>query len=136
MELRWELYTGGGRRARLLAARHRQTEAEAIAQRLRLSIQSETRQSIIDLTDAQQQIHLRDETLRTALAARRRVEAAYLAGKENLVRLNEAQRDVITADADLALARIRLRQAWSDLAAAAATYGEVPLPEPDPRDPG
>lgn len=136
LELRWELFTGGGRRARLMDARHRQVEAQANVQRLRLAIQSETRQSIIDLTDAQQQIHLRDEMLRTSLAARRRVEAAYLAGKENLTRLNEAQRDVITADADLALARIRLRQAWSDLAAAAATYSEDPLPESADRDPG
>ena len=135
-ELRWELYTGGGRRARLMDARHRQVEAEANVQRLRLAVQSETRQSIIDLSDAQQQIHLRDETLRTAMSARRRVEAGYLAGKENLTRLNDAQRDVIRADANLALARIRLRQAWSDLAAAAATYGENPFSESTERDRG
>lgn len=136
VELRWELFTGGGRRARIEQAHYREAEAEATVQRIRLAVQSETRQAIIDLNDAQQQIHLRDETLRTALAARRRVEAAYLAGRENLTRLNEAQRDVITADADLALARIRLRQAWSDLAAAAATYGETAPDPPDERDPG
>ena len=90
----------------------------------------------IDLADAQQQIHLRDETLRTALSARRPVEAAYRAGKENLTRLNDAQRDVISADANLALARIRLRQAWSDLTAAAATHREAAFPEQPERDPG
>jgi len=136
IELRWELFTGGGRRARLMNARHTEVEAQANVQRLRLAVVSETRQSIIDLTDAQQQIRLRDQMLRTSLAARRRVEAGYLAGKESLTRLNEAQRDVITADADLARARIRLRLSWSDLAAAAATYGDDPVPESTPGDPG
>ena len=78
------------------------------------------RKAIIDLTNAQTQIRLHRETVATALENRRVVQAGYLAGKENLNRLNEAQRDLITADADLALARIRLRQAWSDLHAAAA----------------
>jgi outer membrane protein TolC len=57
----------------------------------------------------------------TALENRRIVQVGYLAGKEDLNRLNGAQRDFITADADLALARIRLRQAWTDLRTAAAT---------------
>ena len=64
------------------------------------------------------------------------MEAGYRAGKDDLTRLNDAQRDVIRADANLALARIRLRQAWSDLAAAAATHGEDPLPVPAEKDPG
>jgi hypothetical protein len=38
------------------------------------------------------------------------------------VRLNQAQRDLIETDAGLALARIRLRQAWTDLRAAAAVH--------------
>ena len=59
------------------------------------------------------------ENLATAMENRRIVQAGYLAGKETLSRLNEAQRDYITVDADLSLARIRLRQAWSDLHAAA-----------------
>ena len=73
--------------------------------------------------DAQQQIRLQRENLITARENRRVVRAGYSAGTETLNRLNEAQRDFITAEADLALARIRLRQAWSDLRAAIGTNG-------------
>ena len=48
---------------------------------------------------------------------RQHLREAY-GGKEPLTRLNEAQRDYVEADANLALARIRLRQAWTDLRAA------------------
>jgi outer membrane protein TolC len=114
------LFTGGARGAKVRGAEGRRAEAAATLNRLRLSVQAEVRKAVIDLTNAQTQIRLHRETVATALENRRVVQAGYLAGKENLNRLNEAQRDLITADADLALARIRLRQAWSDLHAAAA----------------
>lgn len=121
VEFRWEVFTGGARGAKVRAAESRRAEAAAILNRLRLSVQSEVRKAVIDLGNAQTQIRLHRETVATALENRRVVQVGYLAGKENLNRLNEAQRDFITADADLALARIRLRQAWTDLRAAAAT---------------
>jgi len=124
VEFRWELFTGGARGARVRGAESHRAEAAATLNRLRLSVQAEVRKAIIDLTNAQTQIRLHRETVATALENRRVVQAGYLAGKENLNRLNEAQRDLITADADLALARIRLRQAWSDLHAAAAYNSE------------
>lgn len=124
VEFRWELFTGGARRARLLQAEAARAEAAARLNRIRLSVQSDVRQAIIALNDAQQQIRLQRENLATAKENRRMVRAGYLAGKETLNRLNEAQRDVIEADADLTQARIQLRQAWSDLHAAAATYRE------------
>ena len=122
LDFRWDLFTGGARRARVRMAQSSLAEAEAMLKRLRLAVQSQVRQAIIDLNDAQQQIRLRSETLVTARDNRRVVLAGYVAGKETLNRLNEAQRDVIEADANLALARIRLRQAWTDLHAAAAAY--------------
>lgn len=124
-EFRWDLYTGGARRARLRQAESRRAESAANVNRLELAIHSEIRQSIVDLRDAQEQIRLQRENVVVAKDNRRVVEAGYLAGKETLNRLNEAQRDYLTADADLTLARIRLRQAWSDLNAAAGTYTET-----------
>jgi outer membrane protein TolC len=38
-----------------------------------------------------------------------------MAGQVSLVRLNEAQRDLIQQQGRLALARVALRQAWHDL---------------------
>lgn len=122
VELRWELYSGGSREAQLRAAEAGMAETQAILNRLRLSVQSEVRAAIIDLEDAQAQIPLQRESLNTALENRRVVQAAYVAGKETLTRLNEVQRDFTQAEANLALARIRLRQAWSDLRSAAGAY--------------
>lgn len=119
IELRWDLFTGGARDARVRGAESRRVEVAAQLDRLRLAVQSDVRTAVIQLNDAQQRITLQRETLRTAGETRRIVRAAYLAGKEPLTRLNEAQRDYITAEAGLALARIRLRQAWSDLYASA-----------------
>lgn len=115
VELRWELYTGGRRRAQLRAAEGLRTQAVADRYRLRLAVQAEVRRAIIDLQDAQEQIRLQRENLKVALESRRIIQAGYLAGKETLTRLNQAQRDFVTADVDLTLARIRLRRAWSDL---------------------
>jgi len=123
VELRWELYSGGSREARLRAAEAAATEAQAALHRLKLSVQSQVRTAIIDLSVAQGQIRLRRESLESARENRRAIQAGYLGGKETLTRLNEAQRDFIEADANLALARIRLRQAWTDLYSAAAAYG-------------
>ncbi len=120
IEVRWDLYTGGSRRARLRGTQAIYAEARAALARLRLSVQAEVRQAVIDLTDAQEQIRLQRENLSTALENRRVVRVGYLAGKETLTRLNQAQRDYIEADAGLARSRIRLRIAWSDLHAAAA----------------
>ena len=118
IEMRWDLYTGGARTARVREAEGRYAEAMANWRRLRLQVQSDVRAAAIDVVDAQQRIMLQRENLTTAQENRRVIQAAYVAGRESLSRLNEAQRDVIAADVNLALARVRLRRAWSDLRAA------------------
>jgi len=119
VEVRWELFNGGAREARVRAAESIRAQAAATLTRSRLAVQAEVRKAVIDVGNSQRQIRLQRENLATATENRRIVQAGYLAGKETLSRLNEAQRDYITVDADLSLARIRLRQAWSDLYAAA-----------------
>lgn len=119
IELQWELFTGGARAARVRAAEGNRTESVAQLNRLKLAVQADVRSAISLLSDTQRRIVLQRETLATAEESRRIVRAAYIAGREPLTRLNEAQRDYLTADAGLALARIRLRQAWSDLYASA-----------------
>jgi len=121
VEVRWDLYTGGSRKSRVRAAESTRMEAAAALNRGRLAVQAEVRQAIIALRDAQVQIRLQSEALKTAEENRRLIRAAYSAGKESLTRLNETQRDYTESDVSLALARIRLRQAWSDLHAAAGT---------------
>jgi len=118
VEVRWELFTGGAREAQVHGAEALRSESVAMLNRLRLSVQSEVRSAVVALVDAQRQILLQRETVATATENRRIVQAGYVAGKEPLTRLNETQRDYIAAEANLALARIRLRQAWSDLESA------------------
>jgi outer membrane protein TolC len=128
VEVRWDLYTGGARAARAREAESRRAEAAAQLRRLQRSVEAQVRQATIGVADAQRQIVLRRERLQTALRSRQTLETAYAAGKETLLRLNEAQRDYITSDADLALARIRLRQAWSDLISASGVHRDAPVP--------
>ena len=118
VELRWDLYTGGRRTALVREAEALKAEGVAQLHRRRLAVQAQVRAAVIDVQDAQQQIHLQRENVKTAEQNRQIVQSAYAAGKETLTRLNEAQRDYVAADAALARARIQLRQAWSDLEAA------------------
>ena len=127
LEIRWELYTGGFRTSQLRRARADWWETVAQLARKRLEVSSQVRTAIVDLMNAQEQVRLQRLNLESARENRRIVEVEYASGKASLVRLNEAQRDYVETDAELARTRIRLRQAWSDLRSAAAAYS---LPNP------
>ncbi|MFQ5489363.1 MAG: TolC family protein, partial [Phycisphaerae bacterium] len=122
IELRWNLFTGGFRTSRLRQTQAQRWELLANLRRRRQKVASEVRQSVTTLVNSQEQVRLQDMNLVAAQENRRIVEKEFAAGKASLVRLNEAQRDLIGTDAGLALARIRLRQAWTDLRAAAAVH--------------
>lgn len=121
-ELRWQLYTGGFRTSQLRRARANWWETAAQLESKRLEISAEVRRAIVDLKNAQEQVRLQYAKLDSAKENRRIVEEEHDAGKASLVRLNEAQRDYVQADAQHATARIQLRQSWTDLNAAASTY--------------
>lgn len=122
LEMRWAIFTGGYRTSQVRRANADWWEASAGVRRKCLQICREVRQAVIDLTNAQEQVRLQRDNLSFAEENRRLVETQYDAGKTSLVRLNEAQRDYVQTEGELALARIRLRQAWSDLHTAAGTY--------------
>ncbi len=122
LELRWQLFTGGYRTSQLRQARAEWWKATADLESKRLEVCSETRQAIVDLINAQEQVILQRLNLKSAFENRSLVEAEYESGKATLVRLNEAQRDYIQTEVDLSEARIQLRQAWTDLRAAASTF--------------
>lgn len=140
IEMNWQLFTGGFRTSQLRRSEAERREALANLERIGLAVASEVRQASVTLINAQEQVKLQRVNLDSARENREIIRAQYAAGKESLVRLNEAQRDFVQTDADLAAARIRLRQAWTDLYAAAAAYPEILrrrqedglLPEPLP----
>jgi outer membrane protein TolC len=125
IELRWQLFTGGLRTSRVRFTEAERWELAARLRRLRQQVTSEVRQAVIAVIDAQEQARLQRLNLVSATENRRIVEAEYTAGKASLVRLNQAQRDLVETDAALAQARIRLRRAWSELRSAAAAYPQV-----------
>ena len=122
LELRWQLFTGGFRTSQLRRAQAELWEASAVLERKRLEVSADVRTAIVDVVNAQEQVKLQRLNVESARENRRIVRLEYASGKASLVRLNEAQRDYVGTEVELARARIRLRQAWSDLRAAAGTH--------------
>jgi outer membrane protein TolC len=122
VELRWPIFTGGFRTSQLRRARAQWWEARERLRKKRLEISSQVRRARVNVVNAQEQVRLQRMNLASAIENRRIVQKEYAAGKTSLVRLNEAQRDRIGTEVDLARARIRLRLAWSKLYSAAGYY--------------
>lgn len=111
----YDIFTGGRRRAAVSEARAAQAEANWNVETVELEIASDVQQRLADLRTAQLELILQRETTELVERNRELVERGYNAGQESLVRLNEAQRDLIAQQSQLALARVALRQFWHDL---------------------
>ena len=131
MRLSYNLFAGGLTRAKVPEARQRQIELEKLLEELVLSATSDIRSSAALVATAQSQVALQRKNVDLVERTRDLVEKEYNAGQGSLVRLNEAQRDLTTAQSNLALALVGLRQAWVELETRTgnilATYG---IPEP------
>lgn len=106
----YSLFTGGRTRASVVEARHARAEAEAILHDAELTVAADVRQAAESLETAQQQLLLQRETAEYVERNRDLVEKEYDAGQGALARLNQAQRDLIEAQARLAQARVALQQ--------------------------
>jgi outer membrane protein TolC len=124
VELSWNLYAGGVREARVRQARADWWQARATVERGQLAIAAEVRSAVENVITAQEEVKLQTLTRESAEENRRVVQDQYTAGKATLVRLNQAQSDYTKTEAKLATARIRLRQAWTDLHAAVGVIGD------------
>lgn len=118
LNLSYNLFSGGATQARFREALWARTEAEQNRTNLTLTIAGEVRQAVADLRRAQSEIMLQRANAELVEKNRDLVEKEYAAGQGTLVRLNEAQRDLITARSRLALALVSLRQAWQSLESA------------------
>lgn len=113
--LTYNLFEGGFTRAKVRESRQRKVELEKQLEELILSATADIRSSAALVVSAQDQVALQRENLDLVERTRDLVEKEYNAGQASLVRLNEAQRDVTTAQSNLALALVGLRQAWVEL---------------------
>ncbi len=118
LTLSYNLFQGGYTRARVLEAKGAAAEARNLLADARNTAVGDVREAMAALTTARDQLILQRENARLVRRNRDLVEKEYAAGQTSLVRLNEAQRDLIQARGRLALARVSLRQAWQGLSAA------------------
>ncbi|MFO7750334.1 MAG: TolC family protein, partial [Desulfobacteraceae bacterium] len=113
--LSYPIFQGGKNRAALYRAVAAKEEAEKNLESLKTDIASEVLQEGSKVISFQKQLRLQRENTRLVNKTRNLVESEYRAGQASLVRLNEAQTELITARGRLALALVNLRQAWSRL---------------------
>lgn len=113
-----DLFTGGRRWSQLKEAKLAKKQAERELDQVELDAIAEVRQAWIALGEAQQQLVLQRTTAELVQRNRDLVEKEYNAGQAALVRLNEAQRDLVAANSRLALARVGLFLARQELEAA------------------
>lgn len=132
LDIRYTLFAGGGNHARLKEAKSQQREAERILHSTELAVASEVLQSAADLVASQESLVLQRANAVFVSENRDLVEKEYDAGVASLVRLNEAQRDLIAAQGDLALSRVALQLAWHNLRTATGeSLGEHALADED-----
>ncbi len=118
LSLSYDIFSGGLYRARLNEARYAKMEAEKNFEETLIAVKAEVREAAANLSSAQEQLVLQRSNASLVRKNRDLVEKEYAAGQTSLVRLNEAQRDLVGAEARLALALVSLRQAWQEVKAA------------------
>ncbi len=123
--LSYNLFSGGLTKAKVREARHQRRELEKNLEELTLSMTADIRGSAALVATAQTQVTLQRENVDLVRRTRDLVEKEYNAGQGSLVRLNEAQKDLTTAQGNLALALVGLRQAWVQLETRAGTITNV-----------
>ncbi len=120
LNVSYNLFSGGRRRAQLTEAKHAQRAAEFGMNDAELKALSEVRNALLELGISQQQLILQRATTEYVQKNRDLVEKGFNAGKAALVRLNQAQRDLVDAQVRLTLARVSVRKSWYELRTATA----------------
>ena len=115
--LNYNLFSGGADAARHREAKFAQKEAEKNLEDLILQTSSDIRGSVAGLMMVQKQLELQKANTDLSQKNRDLVAKEYDAGQGSLVRLNEAQRDLTTAQSRLALSLVSLHNAWYGLMA-------------------
>lgn len=117
LNLTWDLYQGGQRRAKLREIEKQKVELRQQLRQARLSLQAEIRQAIARVTTAKTIYQRQRRSLTLTERIREHTAKAYRAGVATLTRLNEAQTDLVRAAAATGASRIRYRLTLAQLEA-------------------
>jgi len=112
VQLTYNLFAGGLDRAKTREARQKEKENRKSLEQARLDAAKGIRSAIADLRASQEQLLLLRTNEELIRQNRDLAEKEYKAGVGSLVRLNEAQRDLTTANNRIALAIAGMRQSW------------------------
>ncbi|THB74898.1 MAG: TolC family protein [Desulfobulbaceae bacterium] len=108
LSLNYNLYSGGADRARIAESEAQQREALNNFHNQQNNVKKEVREAYSNLLLAQEQLKLQRSTTELVTKTRDLVRDGYNAGQESLVRLNEAQRDLVRTQSNLALSLVGL----------------------------
>jgi len=120
LNLAWNLFNGSADTAAVRTAKAVTDQRRRELSAQLLVVLSEVRQALAQLTNAREQLRLQTTSYHLTSEARDLVLKEYQAGQASLVRLNEAQRDLVEAQGHLSLSKIQLRGAWINLRTATA----------------
>jgi len=115
LNLSYNLFAGGQTFSRVSEAKSRLRESERNIEDAKINIISDVESAAIRLKTAQEQLALQRINTKLVQQTRDLVEKEYTAGQGSLVRLNEAQRDLVNAQSNLVLSLVSMRQAWEGL---------------------
>ena len=115
LNVSFNLFNGWQTTARVGEARSRLRESQRNIEDTQLTVISDVESAVIKLKASQDQLRLQRENTKLVRQTRDLVEKEYTAGQGSLVRLNEAQRDLVTAESNLVLSLVSMRQAWEGL---------------------
>ena len=111
LSVSYNLFSGGYHRARLAEARRNRTAAEEDLANRRLNVSAEVVRALAELESSADQLRLQRRNADLVQRHRDLVEKEYAAGQASLVRLNEAQRNLVQTQGRLVQARVALHRA-------------------------
>jgi len=115
INMTFNLFSGGLYRAQSKEAKQKEIESRKNMEALKTSITADIRAAVVDVITYQAQLKLQQSNTRLVQENRDLVEKEYKAGQVSLVRLNEAQRELTSAQTRTASALVALRQSWYSL---------------------
>ena len=122
LNMNWVLFEGGRRIFELRESQAQLAEQEYKLEEQWLKVISEVRQTYDDSKRSAKQLILFEKIQDASTQNRDLVEEEYKAGNTSITRLNQAQRDLVTAESNLASARIDVLNAKAKLRASIGDY--------------
>ncbi len=111
----FDIFSGGVRKSKQNQARSRKIELENNLADAKIDATADIRTSIQNIDTLRQQLALQGKNTELIKTTRDLVEKEYRAGQTSLVRLNEAQNDLVTAKGKLSMSKASLILALEEL---------------------